>query len=97
MESLIWTTETDNCNEIIEMFESMKKNSNLEGLILHPNTTITQTGWESLARLICNLEGENATSTFNHTMRQFLPLSIENCKSKMSVWKLQKGSTTPSF
>ncbi len=37
-----------------------------------------QNGWNSLAKLLCNIDGEIDTRTSNHTLRKFSPLSNEN-------------------
>lgn len=88
LKSLSWVTEMElwklENDEITKIFESLSSNTSLEELMLCPEITITQNGWNSLAKLLCNMDGEIDTRTSNHTLRKFSPLSIENASLEVS-------------
>ena len=68
----------------LNFFQSLSSNTSLEELNLRPDITVTQNGWNSLAKLLCNMDGEIDTCKSNHTVRKFSPLSFENASLDVS-------------
>ncbi len=71
LKSLSWGTEVEllqlENDDIEKNFQSLSSNTSLEELILRPDITFTQNGWNSLAELVCNMDWEIDTRKSNHT------------------------------
>ena len=59
----------DNCATILG--NSLELNSKLESLDLSRNEAITENGWDSFSKVLCNMSSVNATYLSNHTMDEF--------------------------